>query len=295
MQCVTLSAFSTFFLGLFYRSAALYHPQRRAILHLKTQRRKVKEKNRQNNRTPFFDFKTLRSQTVRIILLSSALSAFGIYLPIFHLAETVRSDKLMGAALPLQVNMGFGFILGSIVFGVLVIRNSADCRIGRQYLCQVSLFMCSICLLALTKIQANYEGYFIIVWTFGKVAQSRCYILFKENVCIKFLLNVYFVPLFVFFFFSISEGFFCGGYHYSLRVYLYERVRARNFSQAWSFLQCSQSIPIVVGVNLAEFLNCHVSHKSGYLFGFFFAMSGSLTLFLVDVHKRNISRHRHLR
>lgn len=76
---------------------------------------------------------------------------------------------------------------------------------------------------------------------------------------------------------------------------MYERVRARNFSQAWSFLQCAQSIPIVVGVNLAEFLNCHVSHKSGYLFGFFCALSGSIILFLVDVHKRNISRHRHTR
>lgn len=168
MQCITLSAFSTFFLGLFYRSAAVYHPQRRAILHLKTQKRKVKEKNRQNNRTPFFDLKTLRSQTVRIILLSSAFSAFGIYIPIVNLANTVKSDKLMDADLPLQVNMGIGFILGSIVFGVLVIRNNAECRIGRQYLCQISLFMCAICLLAFTKIQANYEGYFIIVWTYGK-------------------------------------------------------------------------------------------------------------------------------
>lgn len=112
--------------------------------------------------------------------------------------------------------------------------------------------------------------------------------------CTLFLLHFF---SFVFFFFLVppNRGFFCGGYHYSLRVYLYERVRARNFSQAWSFLQCAQSIPIVVGVNLAEFLNRHVSHKSGYLFGFFCALSGSIILFLVDVHKRNISRHRHTR
>lgn len=168
LQCVTLTVISTFFLALLYRSAALYHPQRRAILHLKTQKRKVKEKNRQNNRTPFFDLKTLRSQTVRIILLSSAFSAFGIYIPFVHLAQTVRDDKLIDAELPLQTNMGCAWIFGAIVFGVLVIRNNAECRIARQYLCQVSLFMCAICLLALTKIQANYEGYFIIVWTYGK-------------------------------------------------------------------------------------------------------------------------------
>lgn len=169
LQLVTLNVFLTFFLALFYRSAALYHPQRRAILHLKTQRRKVKDKNRRNNRTPFFDMKTLRSQTVRIILLSSSFAAFGIYIPIIRLAQTVKDDQLLNAELPMQINLGIAWIVGAIIFGVLVIRNTStsECRIARQYLCQVSLFMCAICLLIFTKIQANYEGYFIIVWTYG--------------------------------------------------------------------------------------------------------------------------------
>lgn len=168
MQCITLTVFLTFFLGLFYRSASLYHPQRRAILHLKNQRRKVKDKNRRNNRTPFFDCKTLRSKTVRITLASTACSAFGLYLPILHLAQQLRIDGLDDKMLVLQTNMGLAWMLGAFVFGFLVIRNNAECRIARQYLCQASLFMCAICMLALAELQANYEGYFIIVWAYGK-------------------------------------------------------------------------------------------------------------------------------
>lgn len=42
LQAATGLLLSAFFLGTFYRSASLYHPQRRAILHLKTQRKKVR-------------------------------------------------------------------------------------------------------------------------------------------------------------------------------------------------------------------------------------------------------------
>lgn len=168
-------------MGLFYRSATLYHPQRRAILHLKTQRRKVKEKNRTEKREKFIDTKTLRSQTVRIILVSSAFSAVGIYMPILHLAPTVHADKLANAELPLQLDLGLAWMLGVAVFGVLVVRDNTECRIARQYLVQVSLFLCAICLFAFTKIQANYEGYFIIVWVFGKFLRAAVAVLLHER------------------------------------------------------------------------------------------------------------------
>lgn len=104
LQAVTGVVFLTFILGTFYRSASLYHPQRRAILHLKNQKRKIKDKNKPDDRPPFFDFSTLRSKTVRILLVSTGISAFGINTPIFYLVmmrkkqtnkQTSYSDKML--------------------------------------------------------------------------------------------------------------------------------------------------------------------------------------------------------
>lgn len=78
-------------MGTFYRSASLYHPQRRAILHIKNQKRKVKEKNRQDDKPPFFDIATLKSRTVQILLVSIGLSSFGITTPIIYLVRVVES------------------------------------------------------------------------------------------------------------------------------------------------------------------------------------------------------------
>ena len=69
LQAVTGVVFLTFLLGTFYRSASLYHPQRRAILHLKSQKRKIKSKDKDKNKMmddtpPFFDFTTLKSRYV---------------------------------------------------------------------------------------------------------------------------------------------------------------------------------------------------------------------------------------
>lgn len=34
-------------------------------------------------------------------------------------------------------------------------------------------------------------------------------------------------------------------------MYTYERVRARNFVRTWGFVQCSQAIPIAIGVPIS--------------------------------------------
>ena len=92
LQTVTGVVFTTFLLGTFYRSASLYHPQRRAILHLKSQKRKIKNKDKEKNKVqddlpPFFDFTTLRSKTIRILLASISIASFGLNTPIFFLVR----------------------------------------------------------------------------------------------------------------------------------------------------------------------------------------------------------------
>ena len=87
---------SLFFLGLFYRSASLYHPQRRAILHLKDMsKRKGKDKNKIENKPPYFDFSALRSHAFRVILVSTSFSTLGAYAPLFFMvSENKRKGKL---------------------------------------------------------------------------------------------------------------------------------------------------------------------------------------------------------
>ncbi|XP_049954757.1 monocarboxylate transporter 2-like [Schistocerca serialis cubense] len=254
LQAVTGAVFLTFFLGTFYRSASLYHPQRRAILHLKNQKRKIKDKSKVDDRPPFFDFSTLRSKTVRILLISTGISSFGINTPIFYLAHQVEEEGLGETAVLLQTYLGLAWALGCAAFGLLVVRDSVECRIARQYLCQAAVFICGLSILALTTVRGSYHGYVLFAWIYG---------------------------------------IFCGGYHYSLKMYTYERVRARNFARTWGFVQCSQAIPIAIGVPISGYINVGCGNKAGYYFSSSCVLVGSLTLFFIDVHRRRLARHKH--
>ncbi|XP_032677541.1 monocarboxylate transporter 2-like isoform X2 [Odontomachus brunneus] len=256
LQAVTGVVFLTFILGTFYRSASLYHPQRRAILHLKNQKRKIKDKNKTDDRPPFFDFSTLKSKTVRILLVSTGISAFGINTPIFYLAHQAEEEGLGDTVVLLQAYLGLAWTLGCVAFGLLVVHRSVECRIARQYLTQAAVFVCGLCILALTAVQGNYHGYVMFAWIYG---------------------------------------IFCGGYHYSLKMYTYERVRARNFARTWGFVQCSQAIPIAIGVPISGYINVGCGGKAGYYFSSTCVLVGSFTLFFIDLHRRNLSKHKHTR
>lgn len=255
LQAVTGVIFLTFLMGTFYRSASLYHPQRRAILHLKNQKRKIKEKNRQDDKPPFFDVATLKSRTVQILLVSIGLSSFGITTPIIYLAHQAEEEGLGDVSvLLLQTYLGLGWVIGCCAFGFVVLQKNTECRVGRQYLCQASMFLCGVSTLAFTAVEAGYHGYVLFAWLYG---------------------------------------IFCGGFHYSLKMYTYEKVRARNFARTWGFVQCSQAIPTAIGVPITGYINIGYGDKAGYYFSSTFVIFGSMTIFLIDIHRRNAAKHKH--
>lgn len=146
--------------------------------------------------------------------------------------------------------------LGCVIFGLLVVRNSTECRIARQYLCQTAKFMCGLSIFGLTLVNGNIQGYVMFAWVYG---------------------------------------IFCGGYYYSLKMYTYEKVRARNFARAWGFVQSSQALGIALGVPLCGYMNGDKNGKIGYYFSSVCVLIGSLMMFLIDLHKKNVSRHKHTR
>lgn len=121
--------------------------------------------------------------------------------------ENMTHSSLMA----IQAFMGLGMILGTAAIGAIIVKNSVECMIARQYLCQASCFMLSASLLAFTALD-DFSGYVLFV---------------------------------------LIYGFFYGGYQYSLKMFIYEKVRARNFNRAWGYVQFSQSIPTLVGIPIS--------------------------------------------
>ncbi|XP_035710933.1 uncharacterized protein LOC110854068 isoform X3 [Folsomia candida] len=253
LQVVTGVALVTFFLGTCYRSASLYHPQRRAILHLKNQKKKVKDITKREEKQPFLDFSCLRSKTLQILLLSSAFISFGINSPLLLLGMDSLEAKVDEISFVLlHVHVGAAWVVGCCLFGLIAIQKNQECRVSKQYLCQVASVICGISIIAFTAVK-GYSGYVVFSWAYG---------------------------------------FFLGGYNYALKVYTYERVRARHFPRAWSFVQSSQAIPIFIGTPLISILNQYFGRKWGYYTAAAAVFLGSAFLFLTDVRRRRLSRRK---
>ena len=54
-------------------------------------KRKGKDKNKMENKPPYFDLTTLKAKPFHIVLLSTAFAAFGIYTPLFFFVSILAS------------------------------------------------------------------------------------------------------------------------------------------------------------------------------------------------------------
>ncbi|XP_057373897.1 uncharacterized protein LOC130694805 isoform X2 [Daphnia carinata] len=270
LQAVTGLVLLTFILGSCYRSASLYHPQRRAILHLKNQRKKIKEKNKHEEKPPFFDFTSLKSRTIQTIMVSTASIAAGIYTPLIYLGYETEKTQGRDSSMLLQVYMGLAWTLGCIAVGLLIVREPAECKIGRQYLCQAAGFLAALALLSQAVVSTPW-------YSRPSTAQQPTTGGHHGLFCWVY-------------------GFGLGAYHYALKMFVYQRVRARNFARAWSFVQASQALPLVCGIPLAGFLSTEYGQEAAYYASSAFVLSGSLALFVIDLRKYVLSKshsHKH--
>lgn len=78
----------------------------------------------------------------------------GINTPLYYLVNQLQSDGIRDKSVMLMmIYFASAWTLGCCFFGCLVLQRSIECRIGRQYLCQASLVICGVSILALTSVK----------------------------------------------------------------------------------------------------------------------------------------------
>ena len=133
--------------------------------------------------------------------------------------------------------MGLAWVVGCLVFGVIIVNNSnsVDCKVSRQYMCQAALLLLGLTVMTFTAVD-GYKGYVVFVW---------CY------------------------------GMFYGGYYYSLKMYIYEKVRARNFGRTWGYAQLAMGLPTLLGIPLTGHCNGAAPWaRSGFIVSAAFVIMG---------------------
>ncbi|XP_054163329.1 monocarboxylate transporter 2-like [Oppia nitens] len=287
-QAMALISLISFILSVLYRPVSLYHPQRRAILHLKNLQKRSRIKAKKDlkqkeviqkqcssssshlgtslDKPPYLDFSVLKSRTVQILICGTCISSIGTTAPLLLLMpqqglndsnnNNNNNNNIVHTYNSLILYLGIGMILGTIANGILIVNNSVKCMIARQYLCQGSCFMMSAILVIFAAVldgDNKFGDYVLFVWTYG---------------------------------------FFYGGYRYSLKMFIYQKVKARNFNTAWSCIQFCQSIPTAIGVPITAILNNQFGDRSGYYLSSLCIALGSLLLFLIDAHQKRVANNK---
>jgi hypothetical protein len=81
-------------------------------------------------------------------------------------------------------------------------------------------------------------------------------------------------------------GLFLGGFEVTLRVYCYERLRIRQFSRGWGFIQGAKALPCLVGLPITAYISESTKDpKAGFYFSFTCCILGGTVLFLMECFK----------
>ncbi|KAM7353347.1 uncharacterized protein ACRADG_005441 [Cochliomyia hominivorax] len=224
LQIVAALTSISFFVGLLYRPASLYHPQRRAIQHLKNQRKKLRDHKNNNPAVEpnilkklLQDISNLKSGTVKILLLTSAVAALGIYTPMFTMSlNAAKEGSDVQELVLLQTMLGMSTTLGVVLAGVLIRRPFVvhNFVLSTPIISQVFLAAVALSILFMSFVM-GYKGLCILSGIYG-------------------------------------VGF--GGFRFSLKMLALERVKVK-FSKTWSFIRGIEAIPVLISVPLTIFLN----------------------------------------
>jgi len=251
LQAMLSLTILAFFLGLFFRPASLYHPQRDAISHIKHQKEKVKgintkEKLKQKKKASLLlDISFMRNRSIRIFLVCSSISSLGIYTPLFYLPYHMfleNAGDISDNLLLLQLWLGLSTCFGCLLGGGLTIVKSRSFFISKRYLLQFSQFGAALSMFSLYSVKGFY-GYVMCACLYGL---------------------------------------FFGCYLYSSKIFCYSIVKTKEFSRTWSLVQACQALPSLLGITITGYIN-QDRDKTGYWFSLVFVILGSCLLSLLHV------------
>ena len=153
--------------------------------------------NFREEKSPIIDVSCFKSYTFRLLTFSSSISYCGLYLPILYLPTTLELSGVVSTKkiLILFTYFGLAWILGVVIFGIMIIRKSRNCFISRQYLCQSTLFLCGISLCGVTKI-SDFQGY-ILFGLFKTILQNLDNIYMHKPCSLYPWLHVWRISIFI--------------------------------------------------------------------------------------------------
>ncbi|XP_028898653.1 uncharacterized protein LOC105216139 [Zeugodacus cucurbitae] len=256
----------SFFMGLLYRPASLYHPQRRAIQHLKNQRKKMHENKsravvtteQKTVRYLFIDISPFKSTNVKILLVSAAVAALGIYTPMISMTLTVAKEGPdIEDLVLLQTFLGVSTTIGVFIAGTILRKTF---RIGSflitsQIVSQVFIALIAISILSLSFV-VSFRWFCILGWMYG-------------------------------------IGF--GGFRYAFKILTLDRVKVKQFSKAWGLIKGAESLPVLISIPLTSFLNDYSLNygRAGYFICSAAAAIGGIIIFFMTYStvEQEISSH----